>query len=69
MGIFYIVCSARHSGIRRSICARFCDIVGCTYIAKVVVTLECPRISESDFVSKPASMHRVANVCLSAWNV
>ena len=40
----------------------FIRIVGWAYRFSVMLTLACPRISERDFRSNPASMHLVAKV-------
>ena len=40
---------------------------GWVQIPSVVFTELCPKISERAFGSKSFSMHRVINVCLSAW--
>ncbi len=44
----------------------FSSIVGWTYLFNVIFTEECPNISLKLFMSKPSSIHRVANVCRSA---
>lgn len=42
---------------------RFSSIEEWTYRSSVTLVAECPKISESDFISKPTSTARVANVC------
>ena len=41
----------------------FCSIEGCTYRFRVVLILECPKISLNVFISNPSSTQRVAKVC------
>ena len=51
---------------KRSIFNLLVSIDEWTYLLSVMLTLVCPRISLSVFISKPSSMHRVAKVCRRA---
>ena len=50
-----------------SIFERLSSIEEWTYLSSVMVVVECPSISLSDFISNPTSTHLVANVWRSVW--
>ena len=53
--------------LSNSSCRLFLSIEEWTYVLRVIDASVWPSSSLNVFTSTPASMHRVANVCLKAW--